>query len=139
MDSSALRHEYSILCQLKRVNQVAKAVDLLTDEGSETLVLEDDEAISLDRYLTDKNEEEVVAATERKQIELDRFFALAIQLSEALNELHKHEIVHCDLNPTNILVVAHTCRLLLIDFGSFIPSFLSFSLPLYCNQLTLLN
>jgi serine/threonine protein kinase len=118
---------------------VAKAVDLLTDEGSETLVLEDDEAISLDRYLTDKNEEEVVAATERKQIELDRFFALAIQLSEALNELHKHEIVHCDLNPTNILVVAHTCRLLLIDFGSFIPSFLSFSLPLYCNQLTLLN
>ena len=44
------------------------------------------------------------------------FVNLAVQLAEALEYLHRHEIVHCDIKPANVMVNA-LGQAKLLDFG----------------------
>ena len=55
--------------------------------------------------------------TERKPLELDRFFSIAIQLSEVVDRIHCRRVIHRDIKPTNILIDPETGRVCLADFG----------------------
>ena len=45
------------------------------------------------------------------------FLNLAIQITEILSLLHKTQIIHKDIKPTNILVQKETGRMYLIDLN----------------------
>jgi len=48
---------------------------------------------------------------------LTDFLSMAIQITQVLGEIHKHDIIHKDINPNNILVDVETSHINIIDFG----------------------
>jgi predicted ATPase/class 3 adenylate cyclase len=52
-----------------------------------------------------------------KQNDIADFLHLAIAISRALSEIHKHNIIHKDVSPANILINLQNRSATLIDFG----------------------
>ena len=73
------------------------------------IIFEDNESINLYDFMK-KNKIE--------KIEIELFLKISIQLSKILFQLQKHKIVHCDINPSNI-IIGDNYNLTLIDFGKF--------------------
>jgi len=48
---------------------------------------------------------------------LDDFFSLALQVVEALGQVHNRQVMHKDINPSNIIYNAATGKANIIDFG----------------------
>src|SRR5690606_27134583 len=48
---------------------------------------------------------------------LDRFFPLAIRLTDALAELHRHHVIHKDIKPQNLLYNPETGEVKITDLG----------------------
>ncbi len=48
---------------------------------------------------------------------LDEFLALAIKITQSLAEIHSSQIIHKDINPSNIVLNPETGQLKIIDFG----------------------
>jgi serine/threonine protein kinase len=51
------------------------------------------------------------------QLDLADFLSLAIDIADILGRLHRHQIVHKDLNPSNIVLNPETGQVKIIDFG----------------------
>jgi len=100
----AFKHEYSLLQHLKGVKGVNQAYDLLTHPNL-TLVEEDNGAISLKDYLKihDLSQEE--------------FLKIAIQIVDVIANLHAHQVIHKDLNPSNLIINPSTKEIRIIDFS----------------------
>ena len=75
-------------------------------KGRPVLFVEDFGAVALEEIIPEKG------------FEIDIFFNLAIQLAEALAQLHEKKIIHKDISSSNIVVNPETGALKLIDFGS---------------------
>jgi serine/threonine protein kinase len=58
---------------------------------------------------------------------LQEFLSLAIQIAQSLGAIHAANIIHKDINPTNIVLNPQTGQLKIIDFG--ISTVLSRSTP----------
>ena len=94
--------------ELTRSLPLAGVIDmysLATDQGRPVIVLEDFGGESLDLHLR------VRALT------LPESLTLSIQLLTILEQVHRHHIVHRDINPSNIVWNPATDTLKLIDFG----------------------
>ncbi len=74
------------------------------DEGF-MIVQEDIGAESLDKTL------------QKRRFGLETFLKIALEIAEALDELHRQGIIHKDLNPSNIIWNPATLQVKLIDFG----------------------
>ena len=72
-------------------------------ENLHTIVMEDFGGVSLD--------------FSRRVWSLSDFFRLAIQVVEALGQVHARQIMHKDINPSNILYNAASGGAKIIDFG----------------------
>lgn len=72
-------------------------------EGTASIVLEDFGARSL--------------ATRQQPLELEQTLRIAIQVAAALAHLHRLNVVHKDVNPSNIVWNPETGQVKLIDFG----------------------
>jgi tRNA A-37 threonylcarbamoyl transferase component Bud32 len=99
-----LEHEYEILQGLA-LSGVIRVHDLLRHERGCYLVLED------------RGETPLQSLLPWRQLDLDAFFKLAIQLATLLGELHRREIIHNHLNPCSILLHATTGEVCLADFS----------------------
>lgn len=99
-----LRHEFQILESLD-VPGVIKPVALKNYRNGLVLVLEDFGGISLHQFL------------KQTPLQLNSFLNIALQLAAALTELHQNQIVHKDINPSNILINPQTGQVKIIDFG----------------------
>jgi len=55
-------------------------------------------------------------ARKQAKITLNDFFAIACELTKALNEVHRAGIIHCGIKPHNILVQTESLDIRLIDF-----------------------
>ena len=98
-----MEHEYSLRAELDPAWAV-RPLALAGHQGRPVLVLEDPGGEPLDR---------LVGAP----MELRQFLRLAIGLSAALGQVHKHGLIHKDIKPANTLVNAATGQVWLMGFG----------------------
>lgn len=103
-DLVALQHEYQILKQLN-LSGIIRVYDLIKLKNSLVLVLEDTDAITLKEFLA------------KAPLGLSAFFRIAIQLVDAISELHLQKIIHKDINPDNILINEKSLKIKLADFS----------------------
>ena len=116
------RQEYEITHSLS-VESVIKAYKLQRYENSLVMFLEDFGGESLKVLLT------------QNTFDLEDFLAIAIKITEGLAEIHAANIIHKDINPSNLVYNSQTKQLKIIDFG--ISTRLSQEFPMLCspNQL----
>ncbi|MBD1813650.1 AAA family ATPase [Microcoleus vaginatus DQ-U2] len=103
-DITRLRHEYQILHSLN-VESIIKAISLESYKNGLALILEDSGSESLNDWM------------KGKKISIIQFLSLALQLVSALAELHKHNIIHKDVKPQNIIINPATEKVKIIDFS----------------------
>jgi hypothetical protein len=118
--ASSLRREYTLLDTMEKDSQglcsfIIRKFRWIGNEGDPkpSLVLE----------LHGKNLSEILI-TEPSILSFSFVQKIAAQMLQALRFLQKHEIVHADIKPANILMhIAHKDRVVLSDFGSgfFVP------------------
>jgi serine/threonine protein kinase len=82
-----------------------KAYELRQEQNTLVLLLEDFGGDSLNLWL------------KRHSFSIDEFLSLAIQLTETLAKVHQNQIIHKDINPSNIVWNPQTGQLKLIDFS----------------------
>ena len=112
-----LRENYPTPTQLTRYKQeyqlthnlnlqgVVKAYSLNTYQNTLAIVFEDFGGQSLK------------ILSQRERINLKEFLAIGIKICEALDNIHKANIIHKDINPANIVYNPQTQQLKIIDFG----------------------
>src|ERR1700680_404418 len=107
-----LEHEFSLAADLDAA-WATRPLALTHHEGRTLLILEDPGGVPLDRIL---------AQREGQPIELTRFLRIALSVARALGEVHRHGLIHKDLQPANILVDdADTVRLTGFGIASRLP------------------
>ncbi|MEM9539946.1 MAG: AAA family ATPase [Cyanobacteria bacterium P01_E01_bin.42] len=98
------KQEYEITRSLK-VEGAISVYDLIPYESTLAIVLEDFGAQSLEILLPSWD------------ISLPDFLQLAIRISAALANIHDANIIHKDINPSNIVINTKTKKVKIIDFG----------------------
>ncbi len=116
-------HEYEITKDLN-LTGIIKPYELRKYKNTWALILEDIHGSSLKNLLA------------VQQLDLVTFLQIALILAETLSELHRHNIIHKDIKPANIIVNLHTHQVRLTDFS--ISSKLSLETPAI-NQPNLLE
>ena len=96
--------EYEIIKSLDS-DLVVKAYDFRQDKNKFVIVLEDFGGQSLRDIL------------QAKALDLSATLVLAIQICQAVGEVHAANIIHKDINPSNIVFNPETRQLKIIDFG----------------------
>jgi predicted ATPase/two-component sensor histidine kinase len=103
-DLTRYRHEYEILRSLD-LDGVVKAYGLSKYRNSVFILLEDFGGESL----------EILNLGGR--LPQDQFLAIAIQCVDSLRQIHARNIIHKNVNPSNIVLNRQLGKLKLIDFG----------------------
>jgi len=98
------KQEYEITRRLN-ISGVVKAYDLQPLKNTLVMILEDFGAQSLEELL------------KVRQFTLSEFLDLAIRITSILGEIHGVNIIHKDINPSNIVFNPATEQLKIIDFG----------------------
>ncbi|EPX58651.1 serine/threonine protein kinase [Cystobacter fuscus DSM 2262] len=99
-----LHREYRLTRELA-MEGIIEVLALERFGTSVAIILEDFGAESLARLLTGR------------PVELPRFLDLALRLAEILGRVHRRDVIHKDINPSNIVWNPSTDVLKLIDFG----------------------
>ncbi|MGK7893006.1 MAG: AAA family ATPase, partial [Xenococcus sp. (in: cyanobacteria)] len=98
------RQEFQILSSLD-VEGVIKAYSLESHQRTAIIILEDFQASSLKKWREEKN------------FSLEEFLNLALLIVSSLGSIHDRDIIHKDINPSNIVFNPRTGDLKIIDFG----------------------
>jgi serine/threonine protein kinase len=98
------KQEYEITRSLN-VDGIIKAYDLERYENRLVMLLEDFGGQSLKLLIS------------QSQLSLKDFLAIAIKITESLGAIHTNNIIHKDINPSNIVYNSQTEQLKIIDFG----------------------
>lgn len=98
------RREYEITKRLSG-DKIIRLYDLLNYKNTLLIVMEDFDGKALAQELKTRN------------LNLIDKLLLAIELTDALAQIHKNGIVHKDLNPYNIIWNSRTGQLKIVDFG----------------------
>lgn len=96
------KHEYELLQEID-ADTVIRVHDLEKTHGSYILVLEDFRGVDLNKLFTNK-------------IGLEFFLPLAIKIAQAIGDIHALNIIHKDINLSNIIYNEQTGQLKIIDF-----------------------
>ena len=102
--AAGLRREYSLLKDLD-LDSIAKCHEYIIDGTTHILVLDSCPGTDLT---------EVVA---RELVALDEIFEISIQTARAVGELHSRNIIHKDINPSNLMWDPESQRVRVLDFG----------------------
>jgi predicted ATPase/tRNA A-37 threonylcarbamoyl transferase component Bud32 len=97
------RQEYEITCNLN-IEGVINTYGLEKYQNTLMIVLEDFGGQSLQKLFN-------------APLDIAEFLALAIQITEILGEIHAANVIHKDINPSNIILNPTTRQLKIIDFG----------------------
>jgi predicted ATPase/signal transduction histidine kinase/CheY-like chemotaxis protein/tRNA A-37 threonylcarbamoyl transferase component Bud32 len=99
------RQEYDITRLLANFEGVVKTYGLEKHQNTLVIILEDFGAESLK------------ILQEQRTLTLDELLTFAIQAAEILGQIHKQNIIHKDINPSNLILNPNTGVLKIIDFG----------------------
>lgn len=102
--SESTRLEYNILQQLGGEGALIPNALVECDNGL-AIILDNFAGEPLDQYITDA------------PLDLDFFFCVALQLVDILGEIHRHDVIHHDINTKIILIEKKTRRIKLVDFS----------------------
>ena len=86
-------------------SKIIKTHKLEKHNNTLAIILEDFGGESLEIHLSDKKTDIKIS------------LSLAIQMTEALEEVHSYHIIHKDINPSNFIWNPETDQLKIIDFG----------------------
>jgi serine/threonine protein kinase len=103
-DRVRLRNHYTLTHTLN-VPGVVRSLALEFHDQQMVLVMADEGCLSLKHYF------------QGRPLDLATFLPIAIQLTDILDNLHRHRIIHKDINPSNILIHPDTQQIWLTDFG----------------------
>ncbi|GFE69952.1 AAA family ATPase [Chroococcus sp. FPU101] len=112
------RLEYEITHKLN-LEGVVKAYALETFENSLAIILEDFGGESLRQQI------------QFRQFTLKECLSLSIAITKIIGQVHQQNIIHKDINPSNLVINPNTGQVKLIDFG--IATVLSRENPIYHN------
>ena len=84
---------------------VVRAQAIRQAENCMILILEDQGQITLEQVI------------EKHQLSFSERLEIAVQLCSAVNDIHKHQLLHCDLSPRNVLITTAPVTLKLFNFG----------------------
>ena len=84
---------------------VVRFIEDITIDSNPAMILEDFKGSSLNLLIPDKT------------LSLYQFLSMAIKIARALGCIHRHNIIHKDINPHNILYNPETKEIQIIDFG----------------------
>ncbi|OYU26953.1 MAG: hypothetical protein CFE41_13225 [Burkholderiales bacterium PBB2] len=98
------RHEFAMLQQLQS-ERVIRALALREEGDRPVLVLED---------FGNANLAQLIAS---QPLDLGERLSLAVQLSQALSDVHQQRLIHGDIAPKNVLVDLSRLRIKLCDFA----------------------
>ncbi|MFC1975032.1 AAA family ATPase [Chloroflexota bacterium] len=112
------KREYEVTHNLN-VTGAVKAYSLETEQNRWLIVVEDFGGNSLDHLN--------IAG----QLALPKFLELAIEVTDIVGQIHQQQIIHKDINPSNIVYNPTTSQLKIIDFG--ISTTLSQETPTFQN------
>ncbi|HEY9608797.1 AAA family ATPase [Allocoleopsis sp.] len=101
------KQEYEISRNLN-IDGVVKAYSLQPYQRTLVIILEDFGASSL---------KELMNVRANRCISLAEFISLAIKVTESLAAIHTSNVIHKDINPSNIVLNPQTGQLKIIDFG----------------------
>ncbi|MEL4896549.1 ATP-binding sensor histidine kinase [Crocosphaera sp. Alani8] len=101
---SQFKQEYNILSILNS-RRIIKTYGIDKYQKTLVIILEDFGGISLDSLLKDY------------QLTIESFLDFAIKIVEGLEIVHDSNIIHKDINPTNIIIHPSSKEIKLIDFG----------------------
>ena len=104
-ESNQLHYEYEILKFFNHPN-IIKPINIETYKNKVFLVLEDINAISLDKI------------SEKGNLSISIFLDIALKILFGLSEIHSQNLIHHDIKPSNIIYNRETGELRIIDFGS---------------------
>ncbi|MEN6390198.1 MAG: AAA family ATPase [Syntrophomonas sp.] len=99
-----LKHEHKLLDRLGGF-YVVKPHEFVNFETSFALVIEDIEAISLSQFIV------------HHRLTLKEFIVFALKICQCLDFVHSNQVIHKDINPSNIVYNPQTETIKLIDFG----------------------
>jgi len=108
------KQEYELTRSLN-LDGAIKTYGLQRYQNSLLIILEDFGGESLEKLITER------------QFTLKDFLTISIKIAESLGNIHAANIIHKDLNPSNIVYNPETGQLKIIDFG--ISSILSWENP----------
>lgn len=108
------KQEYELTRSLN-LDGAIKTYGLQRYQNSLLIILEDFGGESLEKLITER------------QFSLKDFLRISIKIAESLGNIHAANIIHKDLNPSNIVYNPETGQLKIIDFG--ISSILSWENP----------
>jgi len=103
-DVARFKREYEITRKIDS-EQVIRAYEQGKSNNSYYLVLEDIDARTLENFVQTTTPDVKTVLT------------LALEITTALDDIHRHNIVHKDLNLSNVVYNPETCQLKVIDFG----------------------
>ncbi len=101
---ACLKHEYDITVHLD-LKRVFNPQDFASYNHSIALIFEDLGEDFLEKFINSR------------EIKLQDFFSIAIQLAEILEDLHKNKVIHKDIQPKNILIIPITGQIKLTGFS----------------------
>jgi predicted ATPase/GAF domain-containing protein len=104
LELTRYKHEYELTHSLN-LDGVVKAYDLQRHQNSLVIFLEDFGGESLKILMANR------------QFTLTEFLDLAIKITEHLGTIHAANIIHKDINPSNIIYHPNTNQVKIIDFG----------------------
>ncbi len=101
---SRYQQEYEITRRLN-LEETIKAYEMRQYQNTQVMLLEDFGGESL-KILRDS-----------RPFTLPEFLHIAIQIANALDKVHQNNVIHKDINPSNIVLNPQTGQLKIIDFG----------------------
>ncbi|MCP4297665.1 MAG: serine/threonine-protein kinase PknK, partial [Proteobacteria bacterium] len=104
-DVTRFKHEFYLTRKVSS-KEVIQASEMVRYGNNFALILEDIQATSLNKY-----------SFQAKTFDLKQCLQLALKISRGLSHIHQQNIIHKDINPSNILFNPETKQVQIIDFG----------------------
>ncbi|MBE9229604.1 AAA family ATPase [Phormidium sp. LEGE 05292] len=112
-----LKQEYPPLTSLIRYKQEYEITHNLNISGVIKVYSLEKYQASLVMVLEDLGAESLKTIIKSQKLDLNNFLKIAIKITQILGKIHLANVIHKDLNPSNIVFNIQTQELKIIDFG----------------------
>lgn len=103
-DTERFRQEYRIT-SLFDSDYIIKCFNIIPYRNTDIIVYEDIGAESLKTYLSGK------------RLPIKEFLDISIKIAKGLKVIHSENLIHKDINPSNVIINADESKVKIIDFG----------------------